>query len=60
MPLVYSFSQGEKPVLELVGAEMFAGGAAVSGQTLSIVVQGTQGELWGSLGMAECIPSRKN
>ena len=59
MPLVYGFSRGEKPALDLVGAEVSAGGAAVSGQTLSIVVQGTQGELWGSLGMAECVPSRR-
>lgn len=31
----------------------------VSGQTLSVIAQGTQGELWGSLGMAERMPGGK-
>lgn len=35
---------GDQLVLELVGAEISAGGAVVSGQTLPIVVQGAKGD----------------
>lgn len=59
MSPVYNFSRGEKPVLELASAEISAGGVVVSGQNLSAVVQGTEGEPWGSLGMAERTPGRR-
>lgn len=38
------FLMGDQLVLELVGAEISAGGAVVSGQTLPIVVQGAKGD----------------
>lgn len=54
---VASVSEGERPVLGLVSAESSAGRTVLSGQTMPVVPQGTQGALWGSLQVAKRTPA---